>query len=73
MNDKNNWYDLPASYHGESGVLSYADGHTEPRKWSDTSISDRPVRQTPYAYGSAVAMPNTDLLWLQSHTTAPQN
>lgn len=28
-----NWRDLPASYHNRAGGLSYADGHSEIRKW----------------------------------------
>ncbi len=64
------WSDLPASYHGGSGALSFADGHSETRKWTDTSIKDRPVTRTQYSSGSAVASPNTDLLWLQERTTS---
>jgi prepilin-type N-terminal cleavage/methylation domain-containing protein len=73
LHQHNNWYDLPASYHGESGVLSFGDGHAEVRKWSDSSISDRPVTQITYSYGTAVATPNDDLRWLQDRTSALQN
>ena len=66
------WSDLPASYHGGSGALSFADGHAEIRKWTDASIKDRPVTRAQYASGTAVASPNTDLLWLQSRTTSLQ-
>ena len=31
------WKDLPASYHGASGVLAFADGHAEVRRWTDIS------------------------------------
>jgi len=70
MNSQTVWSDLPASYHGGSGALSFADGHSEIRRWSDSSIRDRPVTRSQYASGSAQATPNTDLLWLQSHTTS---
>jgi len=64
------WRDLPASYHGASGALSFADGHAEIRRWSDSAIKDRPVRKAVYASGSAVANPKTDMLWLQARTTS---
>jgi hypothetical protein len=64
------WRDLPASYHGASGALSFADGHAEVKRWTDMSIRDRPVTKVQYSSGSATATPNTDLLWLQERTTA---
>lgn len=64
------WADIPASYHGESGVLAFADGHSEIRKWTDSSICDRPVTGMGYAEHSAAG--GADLLWMQSHTTALQ-
>ncbi|MDD5140936.1 MAG: prepilin-type N-terminal cleavage/methylation domain-containing protein [Verrucomicrobiales bacterium] len=65
------WADLPASYHGASGALSFADGHAETRKWSDSEIKDRPVRKKALPK-PITANPNTDLLWLQQHTTSLQ-
>jgi prepilin-type processing-associated H-X9-DG protein len=70
MSQTTSWRDLPASYHGGSGALSFADGHAEIKKWTDPSIKDRPVTKTAYTSGSAVANPNTDLLWLQARTTS---
>jgi len=66
------WEDLPASYHGSIGCLSFADGHAESRKWTDSSVSGRPVAKVSYGQGSASANPTNDLFWVQSHTTAPQ-
>jgi len=68
MFDTSRWKDIPASYHGNSGALAFADGHAEIRAWSDDSIADRPVTQTAYGQGSAVA--GEDLIWLQRHTTS---
>jgi len=31
------WRDLPAHYHGRSGSLSFADGHSEIHKWMESS------------------------------------
>ena len=61
------WADIPASYHGTSGALAFADGHAEIKKWSDPSIAGRPVTKTAYGQGSASA--GEDLIWLQRHTT----
>jgi len=66
------WEDLPASYHGSAGCFSFADGHAESRKWTDSSINGRPVTGQSYGQGSASANPTNDLFWVQSHTTAPQ-
>jgi prepilin-type N-terminal cleavage/methylation domain-containing protein/prepilin-type processing-associated H-X9-DG protein len=62
------WYDLPASYHGRSGALSFADGHVELKAWSDPGIAGRRVTKTDP--GKGIVDAGKDLLWLQSHTTA---
>ncbi|MDB6017177.1 MAG: hypothetical protein JWR19_1666 [Pedosphaera sp.] len=69
MSNTTGWADVPASYHGGSGALSFADGHVEIKVWSDGSIRNRPVTKTQYTALSAVASPNKDLLWLQARTT----
>jgi len=66
----NNWRDVPASYHGASGCLSYADGHAEIRVWSDPYVRDKPVivgGGTAYPGPAAVG---NDLAWLQARTTS---
>ena len=66
------WRDLPASYHGASGALSFADGHAEIKRWTDASIKDRPVTKTAINSNNSTipALPNTDLLWVQARTTS---
>ena len=32
------WVDIPGTYHNGAGGLSYADGHSEIKKWSDQAI-----------------------------------
>jgi prepilin-type N-terminal cleavage/methylation domain-containing protein/prepilin-type processing-associated H-X9-DG protein len=64
------WQDIPASYHGTSGALAFADGHAEIKRWSDKSIAGRRVTKTAYGQGSAEA--GNDLLWLQARTTPPR-
>lgn len=63
------WGDIPATYHGESGVLSFADGHTEAHVWTDPWVRDHPN----IPYGPSVifhAATGGDLAWLQARTTA---
>ena len=71
MGTAGQWRDLPASNHGSSGALSFADGHSETKKWTDPAIKDRPVTGTDFA-GPLSAVPNSDLKWLQDRTTSLQ-
>jgi prepilin-type N-terminal cleavage/methylation domain-containing protein len=59
--------DYPASYHNLAGGLSFADGHSEIRKWVDSrtvpnlSRADRPLD---------VSSPNNqDVFWMQQRST----
>jgi len=60
------WIDLPAIRHNHGAVLSFADGHSEFKKWQDgatTSSSLTPNTASPN---------NQDVSWLQQHTTGSQ-
>ena len=61
--------DIPASYHGGRGILSFADGHAETKDWQDSSIKGLPVRAV-HQSSPVTSNPNTDLLWLQTRTTS---
>jgi len=61
------WKDWPANYHGGSGVLSFSDGHSEARKWTDPVIANYKISRTKTIL-SATA-PYTDLQWLRERTT----
>lgn len=63
------WDSLPASRHDGSGVLSFADGHAETRKWVDprTKAPERGQR----LYG-VWANGSQDALWLWLRTTTPE-
>ncbi len=65
----NQWADWPASNHGTSGVLSFADGHAEIHKWTDPAIADLPVRYISHSTLAATS-PYTDLHWMQARTTS---
>jgi prepilin-type N-terminal cleavage/methylation domain-containing protein/prepilin-type processing-associated H-X9-DG protein len=60
--------DIPASYHGGSGGLSFADGHSELRRWRDprTTPRVRPGVIIPYDQPSPN---NRDMIWLQERAT----
>ena len=58
------WVDIPATYHNAAGGLSYADGHSEIKKWRDPGITARS------ADGHALAKDKgVDLRWLQDRST----
>jgi prepilin-type N-terminal cleavage/methylation domain-containing protein len=66
------WYNSPAVYHNNSSVLSYADGHCEPKKWTDTCMINLIKPQNPPGRNVPEAPNCNDLAWLIDRTTAPQ-
>jgi prepilin-type N-terminal cleavage/methylation domain-containing protein/prepilin-type processing-associated H-X9-DG protein len=60
---------INASYHGASGAISFADGHAEIKRWTDSAVKDRTVTKVNIS-GPFPASPNTDLLWFQERTTS---
>jgi len=67
------WEDVPASYHGASGCLSFADGHAEIRVWTDPWVRNHIV---PFGSASRLPFPHPatggDLGWMQARTTSLQ-
>jgi len=61
---RNKWIDVPASYHGEAGGLSFADGHAEIKKWSDQIMITATTTDISPDPGS------DDLQWLQRRSTS---
>jgi len=60
------WVDIPAIRHNRGAVLSYADGHSEFKKWTDPiTLSTGLVPNTP-------SPNNADIAWLQQRTTGTQ-
>ena len=62
------FYDFPASYHNRAGGLSFADGHSEIKRWLD------PRTMPPLVKGGfvpdVIASPrNKDIVWLQERAT----
>jgi prepilin-type N-terminal cleavage/methylation domain-containing protein len=61
--------DYPASSHGKSAGLSYADGHSEVHKWKDTRTYTPPAGANPGQIAGAASAGNLDVLWLSERTT----
>ena len=60
--------DFPASYHNKAGGLSFADGHSEIRKWRDPRTMPRLMPGS----GLPLNVPspnNQDVFWLMDRTT----
>jgi prepilin-type N-terminal cleavage/methylation domain-containing protein/prepilin-type processing-associated H-X9-DG protein len=63
------WQDVPATRHGSSGGLSYADGHSEIKTWKDPNIQN--YTQTT---GSVPAGGDgSDCCWLEQRSTCHNN
>jgi len=66
--------DVPASYHNRAGGFSFADGHSEIKKWLDARTCPPIQRQNldlvnnRTKYGAN----NVDVLWMQERSTRPQ-
>ena len=68
------WLDLPGAYHGNAGGLSFADGHSEIKKWRDGRTS-RPISEgIPIFDGSTPIQQadNQDIGWMHDKTTRPK-
>jgi len=69
-NQPNLWriVDYPASYHGRAGGLSFADGHSEIKRWLDPRTTPvlRPRQPLQLNYPSPG---NPDVLWLMDRST----
>jgi prepilin-type processing-associated H-X9-DG protein len=60
--------DYPASYHNGAAGLSFADGHSEVKKWLDGRTT--PLLRANGTIPLNVASPNNrDILWLQDRCT----
>jgi len=65
VNYPNTWVDMPACYHKSAGGMSFADGHAEIKKWTDSKVlAQRFPTFTPRDMNSP------DLPWLHERTTS---
>jgi prepilin-type N-terminal cleavage/methylation domain-containing protein/prepilin-type processing-associated H-X9-DG protein len=62
------WADLPASFHGGACGFSFADGHTEIKKWKDASTI-QPVDRGIKVGGAIQATGGRDIAWVNDRAT----
>jgi prepilin-type N-terminal cleavage/methylation domain-containing protein/prepilin-type processing-associated H-X9-DG protein len=71
-----NWrlIDYPSSYHNGAGGLSFADGHSEIKRWQDrrTNPPHKKDYHLPIANPGVPCAGNQDLLWLMARATGKQ-
>jgi prepilin-type N-terminal cleavage/methylation domain-containing protein/prepilin-type processing-associated H-X9-DG protein len=66
------FWDLPASYHNNGASFTFADGHTESKRWRHPDTTPAIVRQG--EINDSFSSPNNpDIAWLQDHATRPIN
>ena len=72
MGQTTSWYDWPANYHGSSCSFSFADGHSEIKKWTDAAIANQPVKRVNHTGFTPFAVQDGggDLAWIQARTSA---
>jgi prepilin-type N-terminal cleavage/methylation domain-containing protein len=63
--------DLPGSYHHRAGGFSFADGHSEIRRWRDERTMPPLVRDG-YVEDWIESPANPDIGWLQDRSTRPK-
>jgi prepilin-type N-terminal cleavage/methylation domain-containing protein/prepilin-type processing-associated H-X9-DG protein len=61
--------DFPAAYHNGAGGISFADGHTEIRKWRDARTRP-PIHYNNYLVLGIESPNNQDMIWLAQRTSA---
>ena len=66
--------EIPASYHGGCGPVTFADGHVDLHRWlsPDTQFPQQSGVPTENYKFIPVAADDPDLLWLQEHATRPE-
>ena len=62
---------FPASYHGGSGGITFADGHAEIHRWQSPEVvrAQQAGKQNKKWEFLSVPANNSDLLWLRNHST----
>jgi len=61
-------FNYPASYHNRSGVISFADGHAEARRWKDgRTVAPRSID---WHQHNDPSPNNPDIAWLQDRATS---
>src|SRR5665213_1031091 len=62
LNTPTLWWDMPASYHDKAGGLSFADGHSEIKVWTDSALLHLSHKPSPSLLRD---INSDDLAWLR--------
>ena len=66
---KNQWIDLPASYHGSASSFAFADGHAQLHRWSRASTC-QPLKADAVEFPVLLSASDTaDLNWVMERTS----
>jgi len=65
------FWDLPGFYHHRACGFSFADGHSEMKRWQDNRTTP-PLKQTTLVNDRFQSPFNPDINWLQFHATRPR-
>jgi prepilin-type processing-associated H-X9-DG protein len=61
--------DYPAAYHGGAGGFSFADGHSELRKWQDPRTQPPVLKGQIRDFNFKASPNNPDVAWMQERAT----
>jgi prepilin-type N-terminal cleavage/methylation domain-containing protein/prepilin-type processing-associated H-X9-DG protein len=61
--------DFPAQYHNGGASFSFADGHSEVKKWTTPLLLSRPEPKKVRSYPTSLSGFNQDVFWLMDHAT----
>ena len=64
--------DLPGMYHNLACGFSFADGHSEIKRWRDPRTTPPLLRGTEGPAWEISSPGNADVAWLQDHTSRPK-
>ncbi len=65
--------DLPGEYHKKAAGFSFADGHSEIKRWQDSRTTPPVKYQSSAGSQDTPSSRNPDVEWLQDKTTRPKN
>jgi len=68
-NQQARWANYPASYHNRAGAFSFADGHSEIKRWIDSRTMPALHTGSSVPY-SAPSPDNADIAWIQERSSA---
>jgi len=68
-NTTENICDFPAQYHNGGANFSFADGHSQSKKWTTSLLLAKPASNLVRTYPTQLSSFNEDVYWLMDHAT----